>query len=216
MHALMSDDFNLDPSNTEEYQADMMAQTGFNPRLSLILTMLVAFSSLYMMYSLREDLLYSFETEVENLGEAEDYAHGSPTSKTFTAQHNSYVQIEGWPDSEVSSVSDSYRFFKLLGPPVLVRREIAQKFLNEQERTLFLQRIKGRLLRFSSEANKYRQLREHFERDYGLDIDKLYLLIDNYKPEDLWYLRYLYPFLSLIVLFAFYRGIVGVLGSRDS
>ncbi|GAB4309334.1 MAG: hypothetical protein Kow0090_23110 [Myxococcota bacterium] len=178
-------------------------------RRNPIMALLVVILGGYIMISFSGDLSYYFQPDKPIF--IGDFTEDIGFEKEFPA--NSFVSLKGTPDPR-RAVSErggrKYEYFLLMGTWVFVERRKQEERFRDNTYDVYFG--SGRLV-FMEKTGRYKNLRLFLETNLKLDIKekKVYLLLQDEKPGDMWYIIVVYIVLlaiftlNLIYLFNFVR-----------
>lgn len=169
-----------------------------------VLALLVIVLGIFVMISFSDDLIYFFQSkEPVFVG---DFSADFAFDKSFPV--NKYVSLKGVPDPRraVSEKGDTtFEYFLIMGSWIFVQREKDEKADDAYD----LYECSGRLV-LMKDKGRYQKLRMFLESQLRLNMEgkKTYLLIQDKKPRDEWFV----PLVYLLLLSIFIVNIISLTG----
>ncbi len=172
---------------------DPPATSRKRPLWMALLAMLVC---LYLLFSLRHDLVYAFTTgEPVDLGDAVGFASTDLPDGTLVAISGIRNPTRG---IHLNAAINDRNVFQMMGAPKVFIETVADA--DKGQDRLTSERFVGRLRNFA-DVPYYNVVREFAAFNYGIDIQEGAILVQaSEKPEDFWYIPILAGLLALIAL----------------
>lgn len=170
---------------------DDIPATRQRPLWVMILIILMA---LYVMVSLRDDLVYFFaDRNPVSLGNAVEY-------EPVDVAEDSYVSIVGIRHPgrgvKLSAILGDKNVFPFMGTRLVYVETLVE---TEKKGELGESEFRGRLKRFAS-MSYFDTFRDFTVQSFGLDVDReAILVITHQKPGEMWYIPLIYGILLVIL-----------------